>query len=106
MAEPTLATQAEIAADHDLGDRRKQQLERRRRYAERLQNQGLLLILAGAIAIMWGSSPYVLSVDHLFTAAAAVGIPGLPPLPAAVAPLPRLTATQPWPGGERPERRR
>ena len=46
MAEPTLATQAEIAADQDLGDRRKRQLERRRRYAERLQGQGLLLILA------------------------------------------------------------
>jgi ribose transport system permease protein len=77
MAEPTLATQAEIAADQDIGDRRKRQLERRRRYAERLQNQGLLLILAGVIAIMWWSSPYFMSVDNLFTAAAVVSILGI-----------------------------
>src|SRR3954468_18860052 len=77
MAEPTLATQAEIAADQDLGDRRKRQLERRRRYAERLQGQGLLLILAGVILIMWWSSPYFMSVDNLFTAAAVVSILGI-----------------------------
>ena len=77
MAEPTLATQAEIAADQDPGDRRKRQLERRRRYAERLQGQGLLLILAGVIAIMWWSSPYFMSVDNLFTAAAVVSILGI-----------------------------
>jgi len=77
MAEPTLATQAEIAADQDTGDRRKRQLERRRRYAERLQNQGLLLILAAVIGIMWWSSPYFMSVDNLFTAAAVVSILGI-----------------------------
>ncbi|HEY3614223.1 MAG TPA: ABC transporter permease [Gaiellales bacterium] len=77
MAEPTLATQAEIAADQDLGDRRKRQLERRRRFAERLQGQGLLLILAGVILIMWWSSPYFMSVDNLFTAAAVVSILGI-----------------------------
>lgn len=76
MAE-TLATQAEIAADQSTGDRRKQQLERRRRYAERLQNQGLLLILAAVIGIMWWSSPYFMSVDNLFTAAAVVSILGI-----------------------------
>ena len=77
MAEPTLATQAEIAADQDTGDRRKRQLERRRRYAERLQGQGLLLILAAVIGIMWWSSPYFMSVDNLFTAAAVVSILGI-----------------------------
>lgn len=77
MAEPNLATQAEIAQDQNVGDRRKRQLERRRHFAERLQGQGLLLILAGVIVIMWSSSPYFMSVDNLFTAAAVVSILGI-----------------------------
>ena len=54
MANPTLA--AETADSRDAaGGGRKQQLERRRHFAERLQGQGLLLILAIVIVLMWTS---------------------------------------------------
>ncbi len=76
MANPTLA--AETADSQDAGGGgRKRQLERRRRYAERLQGQGLLLILAIVIVLMWTQSPYFMTVDNLFTAASVVSILGI-----------------------------
>src|SRR5690242_15491292 len=76
MAEPTLAP--EVAGGETVGGRRrKAYLERRRHFAERLQGQGLLIILAGVILLMWHASPYFMSVDNLFTAAAVVSILGI-----------------------------
>jgi ribose transport system permease protein len=76
MANPTLA--AETADSQDAGGGgRKRQLERRRHFAERLQGQGLLLILAIVIILMWTQSPYFMTVDNLFTAASVVSILGI-----------------------------
>jgi ribose transport system permease protein len=64
-------------ADQAAADRRERQLARRRHIVERLQGQGLILILALVIGIMWVSSPYFMSVDNLFTAASVVSILGI-----------------------------
>jgi ribose/xylose/arabinose/galactoside ABC-type transport system permease subunit len=44
---------------------------------ERLQGQGLILILAVVVGIMWSSSPYFMSTDNLLTAASVVSILGI-----------------------------
>jgi ribose transport system permease protein len=76
MANPTLAAEAADSQDAGGGGR-KRQLERRRHFAERLQGQGLLLILAIVIVLMWTQSPYFMTVDNLFTAASVVSILGI-----------------------------
>jgi ribose transport system permease protein len=77
MAEPTVAAEIVTGKESGGGRRRKQQLERRRHFAERLQGQGLLLILAVVIGLMWWQSQYFMTVDNLFTAAAVVSILGI-----------------------------
>jgi ribose transport system permease protein len=57
--------------------RRKQQLERRRRFAKLVQGNGLILILAIVIGIMWSKSPYFMTFDNLATAASVVSILGI-----------------------------
>jgi ribose transport system permease protein len=65
------------AADQQAADLREEQLARRRHIVERLQGQGLILILASVIVLMWLSSPYFMSVNNLFTAASVVSILGI-----------------------------
>jgi ribose transport system permease protein len=52
-------------------------LARRRRLVTRLQGQGLVLILAIVVVVMWVSSPYFLTVQNLLTAASVVSILGI-----------------------------
>jgi ribose transport system permease protein len=56
---------------------REAQLARRRKIIERIQGQGLLLVLAIVFVIMWIESPYFMSVDNLLTAASVVSILGI-----------------------------
>jgi ribose transport system permease protein len=56
---------------------REAQLARRRKLIERVQGQGLLLVLAIVFVIMWIESPYFMSVDNLLTAASVVSILGV-----------------------------
>src|SRR5690349_12745126 len=62
---------------HAHDERRKRQLARRRAVAMRLQGQGLVIILAAVVIIMWLSSQYFMSWDNLFTAASVVSILGV-----------------------------
>jgi ribose transport system permease protein len=75
--EQAVALQPLEAEDQAIGDRREGQLARRRHIVERLQGQGLILILALVFVIMWHSSPYFLSTDNLLTAASVVSILGV-----------------------------
>ncbi|MDX6579401.1 MAG: ribose transport system permease protein, partial [Gaiellales bacterium] len=77
MAEQEVAAEIVTGKESGGGRRRKQQLERRRHLAERLQGQGLLLILAAVVGLMWWQSQYFMTVDNLFTAAAVVSILGI-----------------------------
>ena len=63
--------------DRATGDRREGQLARRRHIIERVQGQGLILILAIVVGIMWYSSPYFMSTDNLLIAASVVSILGV-----------------------------
>jgi ribose transport system permease protein len=56
---------------------REAQLARRRKIIERIQGQGLLLVLAIVFVVMWIESPYFMSVDNLLTAASVVSILGI-----------------------------
>jgi ribose transport system permease protein len=51
-------------------------LARRRRFLQRAQQQGLVLVLIIVIGIMWASSPYFMSKYNLLTAASVVAILG------------------------------
>jgi len=52
-------------------------LARRRRFLERVQQQGLALVLIIVVAIMWASSPYFMNRYNLLTAASVVSILGI-----------------------------
>jgi ribose transport system permease protein len=76
--EPGLTAEKRVeGAETDAAERREVQLARRRHIVERLQGQGLVLILAIVFVIMWTSSPYFLSVDNLLTAASVVSVLGV-----------------------------
>src|SRR5579872_7379947 len=61
----------------DVQRRREAQLARRRRLAQRLRGQGLLIVLAGVFIWMWVASPYFLTVSNLTTAASVVAVLGI-----------------------------
>jgi ribose transport system permease protein len=50
---------------------------RRRRFIERLQGEGLILVLVVVFIISWLSSPFFLTVTNLLTAASVVSILGI-----------------------------
>ncbi len=52
-------------------------LARRRKVIERLQGEGLLLVLAIVVIAMWLSSPYFMTSANLLTAASVVSILGI-----------------------------
>lgn len=52
-------------------------LARRRRFLERVQQQGLALVLVIVVVIMWVSSPYFMNKYNLLTAASVVSVLGL-----------------------------
>lgn len=52
-------------------------LARRRRLIEQIQGEGLLLILAIVVIVMWLSSPYFMTKANLLTAASVVSILGI-----------------------------
>jgi ribose transport system permease protein len=52
-------------------------LARRRRLIEQVQGEGLLLILAIVVIVMWLSSPYFMTTANLLTAASVVSILGI-----------------------------
>ena len=56
---------------------RERRLARNRRFIERLQGEGLLLVLGIVVVIMWLSSPYFLTESNLLTAASVVSILGI-----------------------------
>jgi ribose transport system permease protein len=56
---------------------RERRLARNRRLIERLQGEGLLLVLAAVVIVMWVSSPYFLTKPNLLTAASVVSILGI-----------------------------
>jgi ribose transport system permease protein len=56
---------------------REAQLARRRKIVERVQGQGLLLVLVIVFVIMWIESPFFMSVDNLLIAASVVSILGI-----------------------------
>ncbi|HEU4976292.1 MAG TPA: ABC transporter permease [Baekduia sp.] len=57
--------------------RREAQLARRRKFIQRVQGQGLALVLAIVFVVMWTQSPYFMTVDNLSTAAGTVSILGV-----------------------------
>ena len=52
-------------------------LERRRKFLQRVQQQGLALVLVIVVGIMWASSPYFMNKYNLLTAASVVSILGI-----------------------------
>lgn len=52
-------------------------LARRRKFLNRVQQQGLVLVLIIVVCIMWASSPYFMSKYNLLTAASVVSILGI-----------------------------
>ena len=52
-------------------------LERRRKFLQRVQQQGLALVLVIVVCIMWASSPYFMNKYNLLTAASVVSILGI-----------------------------
>ena len=52
-------------------------LARRRRFLQRVQQQGLALVLVIVVCIMWASSPYFMNKYNLLTAASVVSILGM-----------------------------
>jgi ribose transport system permease protein len=93
-AEPSTQAAAGIASTSDGGSagdlggvyeleeqrqalERERHLARRRRFIERLQGEGLILVLAVVFVIMWISSPFFLTVSNLLTAASVVSILGI-----------------------------
>jgi ribose transport system permease protein len=52
-------------------------LARRRRFLQRVQQQGLALVLIVVVCIMWTSSPYFMNKYNLLTAASVVSILGI-----------------------------
>ena len=52
-------------------------LARRRRFVQRIQQQGLVMVLFIVVIIMWVSSPYFMSKYNLLTAASVVSILGI-----------------------------
>ena len=52
-------------------------LARRRKVIERAQGEGLLLVLAIVVIVMWVSSPYFMTTANLLTAASVVSILGI-----------------------------
>lgn len=52
-------------------------LARRRKFLQRAQQQGLVLVLVIVVCIMWASSPYFMSKYNLLTAASVVSILGI-----------------------------
>ncbi|MCU1489062.1 MAG: hypothetical protein JWM85_467, partial [Acidimicrobiaceae bacterium] len=66
----------------DLNDERvavlqEQRLAQRRRFIERLQGEGLILVFGLVFVVMWASSPYFLTVANLLTAASVVSVLGI-----------------------------
>lgn len=56
---------------------RERRLARRRRFVERLQGEGLVLVFVIVLVIMWASSPYFMTVRNLLTAASVVSVLGV-----------------------------
>jgi ribose transport system permease protein len=56
---------------------REARLARRRKIIERIQGQGLLIVLLVVVLYMWKSSQYFMTVDNLLTAAAVVSVLGI-----------------------------
>jgi len=52
-------------------------LARRRKFLQRIQQQGLVLVLIIVVCIMWASSPYFMSKYNLLTAGSVVSILGI-----------------------------
>ena len=63
--------------DEDAGAVREAKLARRRKIIERMQAQGLLLVLIFVFVFMWVKSPYFMSVDNLLIAASVISILGI-----------------------------
>lgn len=53
------------------------QLARRRRFVQRLQGEGLVVVLIAVVVAMWASSPSFLTASNLLTAASVVSILGI-----------------------------
>ena len=72
-----MAGEAYDQAEERRAADRERKLARNRRFVERLQGEGLLLVLAVVVIIMWVSSPYFLTQANLLTAASVVSILGI-----------------------------
>src|SRR5690348_2498814 len=63
--------------DDDALIAREARLARRRKIVERVQGQGLVVVLAIVVVYMWQASPYFMTVDNLLTAASVVSVLGI-----------------------------
>ncbi len=78
----SLATGAPMQVTYDLqaerdAAERERRLARRRRFVERLQGEGLVLVFIVVFVLMWVSSPYFLTTSNLLTAASVVSVLGV-----------------------------
>jgi ribose/xylose/arabinose/galactoside ABC-type transport system permease subunit len=73
----TLGLRAGAAQIDEVAARREAQLARQRKLIQRLQGQGLFLVLVAVFVAIWLSSPYFLTVSNLTTAAGVVSVLGL-----------------------------
>lgn len=74
------ATTAELALEAEEQQRAaetEKQLARRRRFVQRLQGEGLVVVLIAVFVAMWASSPSFLTTANLLTAASVVSILGI-----------------------------
>ena len=66
----------DIQAERQAAERERR-LARRRRFVERLQGEGLVLVFGVVFVLMWVSSPYFLTTSNLLTAASVVSVLGV-----------------------------
>jgi ribose transport system permease protein len=80
MASTAGVADSELAYERDEQLRaaaRERQLASRRRLVQRLQGEGLVIVLLGVGVAMWASSPFFLTTSNLLTAASVVSILGI-----------------------------
>jgi ribose transport system permease protein len=73
----TLSVPPGTAQADEVATRREAQLARQRKLIQRIQGQGLFLVLIAVFVAIWLSSPYFLTVSNLTTAAGVVSVLGL-----------------------------